>query len=51
MILLADVKLCPFDGLPCEFVDSCDDVLSLLSGLRVVEGSSCSRAVFKVRKK
>ncbi len=46
-----NVKICPYDNLPCAFVDSCDDVLSLLSGLHVVEGSSCSRAVFRVRKK
>jgi hypothetical protein len=46
-----NVKLCPFDNLSCDFVDSCDDVLSLRFGLSVVEGSSCSRAVFKVRKK
>jgi len=45
------VSLCPFDDLPCEFVGSCDDVLSLRSGFDVVEGSYCPRAVVKVRKK
>jgi hypothetical protein len=41
-------ELCPFDGLPCEFVGSCDDVLSLRFGVGCVERSSCSRAVGKV---
>ena len=43
--------VCPFDGLPCKFVHSCDDALSLRIGFDVVEGASCSRAVFKVGKK
>jgi len=42
--------LCPFDDLPCDYVDSCDDALSLATGFNCVEGSSCPRAVFKVRK-
>jgi len=25
--------VCPFDGLPCDVVDSCDDVLELLWGV------------------
>ena len=45
------VGVCPFDGLPCEYVDSCDDVLSWRIGFVIGEGSPCSRAVFKVRKK
>jgi hypothetical protein len=45
------VDLCPFDGLPCERVKGCDDALSLRIGLYLVEGDSCSRAVYRVRKK
>ena len=45
------VDLCPFDGLPCERVKDCDDALSLRIGVYLVEGVSCSRAVYKVRKK
>ena len=45
------VDLCPFDGLPCEFVHSCDDALSLFTGVDIVEGGSCPRAVYKVGKK
>lgn len=37
------VECCPFDGLPCEHVDSCDDALALNLGL--VLPCSCSRAV------
>jgi hypothetical protein len=44
-----DVKvesdLCPFDGLPCEHPDCCDDALG------VAVEYSCSRAVVKVREK
>jgi len=43
------VKVCPFDGLPCKYVDSCDDVLSLQLGVDVVEEESCSRARFRRR--
>jgi len=43
------VSLCPFDGLPCEFVESCDDVIALLFGL--VLPFNCSRAVVKAGKK
>ena len=42
--------VCPIDNLPCEFVNSCDDVLSLYAGFDCVEGHSCPRAV-RVRKK
>ena len=35
--------VCPLDKKPCGFVSSCDDVLSLVFGLR--EGFSCPRAV------
>ena len=45
------VDVCPFDGLPCKYVSSCDDVLSLVFGFDVVEGASCTRAVYKVSKK
>jgi len=45
------VSLCPFDGLPCDHVESCDDALSLRVGFDVVEGDSCTRAVYKVGKK
>ena len=48
---VGSVDLCPFDGLPCEFVRGCDDALSLYCGFDVVEGDSCPRAVYKVRKK
>jgi hypothetical protein len=42
------VELCPFDGLPCEFVSSCDDVIYVAFGQphMVV----CSRAVVRVRR-
>lgn len=43
------VDCCPFDGLPCEHVSSCDDVMALTFGL--VLPFKCSRAVVKVRKK
>ena len=36
-------KLCPFDDLPCDFVDSCDDAMALRYGL--VPPMICSRAV------
>ena len=45
------VDVCPFDGLPCEHVSSCDDVLTLRFGVVLGEGASCSRAVFKAVKK
>ncbi len=35
---------CPLDGLPCEHVDSCDDILSLQFGVSAAEGESCERA-------
>ena len=43
------VDCCPFDGLPCEYVSSCDDVMALTFGL--VLPCKCSRAVVKARKK
>ena len=43
--------LCPFDNLPCDYVSSCDDVLSLTLGFDAVEGGSCPRAIGRVRKK
>jgi hypothetical protein len=46
-----EILLCPFDDLPCEYVNSCDDALSLRLGFDMVEGDSCSRAVWKVSKK
>jgi hypothetical protein len=45
--LVKDV--CPFDGLPCDYVDSCDDVLELLFGVDTEDGSHCSRAVFPLK--
>jgi len=36
---------CPFDHDLCSHVESCDDVLSLVSGFGCVEGGSCFRAV------
>jgi len=44
-------NVCPFDKKPCAYVSSCDDVLSLYFGFDMVEGVSCSRAVFKAVKK
>ena len=38
------IGLCPFDGLPCEFVESCDDVVELRLGL--VPSFNCSRVVY-----
>jgi hypothetical protein len=43
-------NLCPFDGLSCAMVGSCDDVLSLAIGSDCVEGCSCSRAVVKAHR-
>jgi len=43
------VDLCPFDGLPCEYVNSCDDAMELAWGL--VLSFNCTRAVVKVGKK
>jgi hypothetical protein len=34
--------VCPFDGLPCEAVSSCDEILYVLYGLR--QEWHCSRA-------
>jgi hypothetical protein len=47
----ARVEVCPFDGLPCEFVDSCDDVMILYwesqgwTGFDTENGEHCSRAI------
>jgi hypothetical protein len=38
------LSLCPFDKLPCEFVDSCDDVLSLQTGFDMIEEGHCPRS-------
>jgi len=47
--LISSFDVCPIDHLPCEygkeFISSCDDVLSLVSGFNCVEGGSCFRAV------
>lgn len=49
---MVEVKLCPFDNLPCDHVDSCDAVLSLEFGFDCVEsGFYCSRAVKKMFRK
>ena len=45
------VNVCPLDGLPCEYVSSCDEVLAWRFGVVLGEAPSCSRAVFKVGKK
>jgi len=45
------VEVCPFDGLPCKYVNSCDDVLTLRFGFVIGESEPCSRAVYKVGKK
>jgi hypothetical protein len=43
---LAKGDICPFDGLPCDDVDSCDDVLELLFGaVGTEDGSHCSHPV------
>lgn len=44
------VSVCPFDDLPCDFVDSCDDALSLRFGVDMVKGDSCPRAVRRFKK-
>lgn len=44
-------EVCPFDLLPCSHVADCDDVLSLPLGTNMVEGDSCPRVVYNVRKK
>lgn len=41
--------VCPFDGLPCEIVLSCDEILFVLHGFP--PEWACSRAVLKVVKK
>ena len=48
---MCSVSLCDFDGLPCEYVNSCDDVLAWRFGVVIGEVPSCSRAVFKAGKK
>ena len=35
-------NFCPFDGIPCSHVESCDDVVAVLFG--EVPSFSCSRA-------
>lgn len=45
----ASTTVCPFDGLPCEIVSSCDEILLVLYG--VEPEWYCSRAVLKVVKK
>lgn len=42
------VKFCPFDSLPCEHVDSCDDALALKFNLLLP--LKCSRAVVSLKK-
>lgn len=42
-------KICPFDGLWCDFVASCDHVLSLAVGANLVADGVCSR--FKLVKR
>jgi hypothetical protein len=46
-----DVKLCPFDGLPCEKVDCCDNAMILVYGILSDEAHYCSRAVFRAGRK
>lgn len=55
VIDLVKVQICPFDGLPCEFVDSCDDAMVLLlereglKGFDTENGEHCSRAVIRLK--
>ena len=49
--VVSSKDVCPFDKEPCEYVSSCDDVLSLVFGFDLREGASCPRAVFKAVKK
>jgi hypothetical protein len=49
VIGLAKGDVCPFDGLPCDYVDSCDDVVALRFTFRDIiidneDGTHCSRA-------
>lgn len=43
------VGICPFDELPCEHIDSCDDAMALYFGLLLPH--NCTHAVVKVGKK
>ena len=50
VISLVKNDVCPFDGLPCDHVDDCDDVLELRFGIDCSEdGLHCSRAVFPLK--
>ena len=42
------VSVCPFDGLPCDIVSSCDEILFAL--YRVEPEWHCTRAVVRVVK-
>jgi hypothetical protein len=44
-----DFELCPFDGIPCEIVSSCDEVLFVRFGFK--PEWHCSRAVVKGAKR
>ena len=46
-IAMSKKAVCPFDNLPCEHVDCCDDILSLMVGFDCTEGYACPRAVVK----
>jgi len=43
------VDVCPFNGLPCDFVSSCDDVMERNFGLP--PSYKCQRVVWKVARK
>jgi hypothetical protein len=42
------VDVCPFDGLPCAYVSSCDDVIYVALG--EFDEVVCSRAVVKAKR-
>jgi hypothetical protein len=52
---LGRVQVCPFDSLPCEYVESCDDVMVLrwsrkgVGGLDTENGVHCPRAVLPLK--
>jgi hypothetical protein len=43
-VYVKGAKICPFDGLWCEFVDSCDHVLSLAVGANLAVDGVCPRS-------
>ena len=48
----ASVELCPFDGLPCKYVSSCDDVIHFALGeFRSCQGEAERSDVKRLREK